>query len=89
MIIDPFYFVISFCIGILLVYLLTPVPKIVIRYPTPENSGKIIYKDDNNVCYKYNAIKIQCPKDKSKINKYPIQHLEHKNRENIFTRILK
>ena len=39
-------FIISFCIGILLVYLLTPIPKIIIRYPTPENAGKIIYKDD-------------------------------------------
>ena len=64
---DPYYFIISFAIGLFMAYLFTPTPEVIIRYPTPENAGKIIYKDDNDVCYKYKASEVQCPKDKSKI----------------------
>ena len=65
--IDPVYFLISFAIGIFLTYVFTPPPKIVVKYPTPYNAGKITYKDDNNVCYRYKANKVKCPIDKSKI----------------------
>ena len=40
----PIYFIISFAIGIFLTYILTGKPTVIIKYPTPYNSGKLIYK---------------------------------------------
>ena len=39
--IDPFIFFIALFVWFFIAYITTPVPDIVIRYPSPENSGKI------------------------------------------------
>ena len=31
------------------VYILTPTPDIILKYPTPDNAGSIIYKDKADV----------------------------------------
>lgn len=71
--IDIFYFLIAFSIGIFLTYITVPVPTVIIQYPTPDNVGKITYKDKAGVCYKYEAEEVNCPNDKSKIVELPIQ----------------
>ena len=71
--IDPLYFLVAFFIGIFYTYLTTPTPEIIIRYPTPENAGKIIYRDRADVCYKYKAKEVSCPANKSEIKKLDIQ----------------
>lgn len=53
-------FIIAFAIGIFYVYISTPKPKIVIKYPTPYNSNKIVYRNDNDVCYKYMVEEVKC-----------------------------
>ena len=65
----PEYFFIAFCIGILYTYLIHPKPSVIIKYPTPNNAGKILYKDDAGVCYRYNSKEVQCPKNEDKIVK--------------------
>lgn len=65
----PSYFFIAFSIGILIAYLITPTPEIVIKYPTPDNAGKIIYRDTADVCYKYRAKEVSCPADKSGVKR--------------------
>jgi hypothetical protein len=70
----PLYFLISFCIGIFFVYISTPKPKIIIKYPTPQNAGKIIYKDNSGLCYKYLAKEVKCPKNTKEIKMFDIQH---------------
>lgn len=72
--IDPLIFLISLCLGLFYTYVSTPPPKIVIKYPTPFNAGKITYVDNNNTCYKYHIKKVDCPADQSKIKKYEIQN---------------
>jgi len=71
---DPLSFLIAFSIGLFYTYLFTPTPEIIIKYPTPENSGKIIYKDRADVCYKYMAEEVACPADKSNIKNLELQH---------------
>lgn len=71
--IDPMVFLISLCIGLFYTYITVPYPKIVIKYPTPFNVGKITYVDNNKVCYKYQMEKVTCPKNKSSINTYNFQ----------------
>ena len=63
----PFYFFIALFIGLFIAYISTPAPDIIIKYPTPQNAGKIVYKDDSDVCYKYKAEEVSCPKDKSNV----------------------
>ncbi len=75
--IEPFYFFIALFIGMFFTYISTPIPDIIIKYPTPENAGRVIYKDDADVCYKYRAEEVQCPSDKSKIKQLDIQHVNN------------
>jgi len=69
---NPYVFIISFCIGIFVVYLSEPPRKIIIKHPRP-NDDKTIYHDDSNNCYKYKTIEVQCPSDKSLILDHPLE----------------
>jgi len=53
-------FIIAFAIGILFVYLSAPKQKIIIKYPNPYNTDKIVYRSDNDICYKYKPEEIKC-----------------------------
>jgi len=53
-------FIFAFALGILFVYISTPKQKIIIKYPTPYNSNKIVYKNENDFCYKYEVNEIKC-----------------------------
>jgi hypothetical protein len=65
-------FIISFAIGILLVYLNKPSPKIIIKYPTPETTDNLIYQDEADNCYQYESEKVPCDGNEKK---FPIQTL--------------
>ena len=67
--IDPFYFFISLFIGIFIMYISSPIPNVIIKYPTPENSSDLIFKDESGVCYKYEVEEMSCPEDSSKVKK--------------------
>ena len=70
--IDPFYFLIALCVGLLYTYVSTPEPHSVIKYPTPFNADDITYVDDAGVCYKYKVVPKECPTDPQKIKKMSI-----------------
>lgn len=71
-IIKPHYFIIAFAVGMLYVYLTTPRPEIVEKFPSPFNAGTIKYKEeDNNRCFVFNAKKTECPLDKTLIKQQP------------------
>tara|TARA_B100001123_G_C15028283_1_gene914297 strand:+ start:306 stop:578 length:273 start_codon:yes stop_codon:yes gene_type:complete len=82
--IDPYYFLIALCVGILMVYLFTNQPKIVMKYPTPDNIKNTVYKDKNDVCYKYTSEEVSC-----KNNKYKEIELQNGVEENILTKFKK
>ena len=58
--IKPMYFFISFAIGLLLVYIMQPAPKVVVKFPSPYNAGHVTYKDSSDSCYKYDATEVSC-----------------------------
>ena len=62
-------FIISFSIGVLLVYLHAPNKQIIVVYPNNDRLDKIQYKDKANTCYNINANKTNC-KDKNGIDIY-------------------
>lgn len=69
--IRPLYFFLAFAIGLLCVYVVTPPPKVVMKFPSPYNVDHTVYKDANDQCYKYKAEKSECPRDKTLIKPQP------------------
>lgn len=57
--IDLYYFLISFCLGIMIVYSMNPKPEIVYKFPSPTNLN-IQYKDKSDSCYKYSYKEVEC-----------------------------
>jgi hypothetical protein len=56
------WFLGAFAIGVLYVYISHPSPTIIYKYPTPYNSGKVIYADATGNCYKFKVKALDaCP----------------------------
>lgn len=58
--INYFTFVIGFAIGILYIYLVEPGYTRIVKYPTPETCGKIVYHDKSLNCFVYEYQKVNC-----------------------------
>lgn len=65
-------FIIAFSIGLFYCYIMTPPPEVILKFPSPYNAGKILYKDKAETCYKYKAEKVPCPLDRNLIKPQPI-----------------
>lgn len=70
--INPLYFILSFAIGLFFVYIITPPPEVVVKFPSPFNAGSITYKDKADTCYVYKADKVECPIDRKIIKPQPL-----------------
>jgi hypothetical protein len=64
--------VIGLAIGVIAIMFIKPEQSVVLKYPTPENSGKIVYKDKNGVCYKYTSTEVDCDKNEAKLKDFPL-----------------
>ena len=64
--------IVGLAVGIIGILFIDPDKKIIYKYPNPENAGKITYKDNNGVCYKYSANKVNCDKNEGKLKDYPL-----------------
>tara|TARA_Y100000389_G_scaffold177965_1_gene190693 strand:+ start:3952 stop:4194 length:243 start_codon:yes stop_codon:yes gene_type:complete len=58
------YFLISFAVGVLYIYLTEDYKKVIILYPTPDNVDKYVYVDKSKNCFNYDLQKVDCPKNK-------------------------
>jgi hypothetical protein len=67
-----FPFLMSFAIGIFIVYILKPSPIIIMKYPNIENAGKLIYKDRNGTCFVYETNEVDCDKNEERIKPFPL-----------------
>ncbi len=70
--VNPYVFVISFLISLVVVYFLHPEPTIIYRFPNPDNAGKLTYQGKDKNCYKYEATEVKCPSDPNLILEHPI-----------------
>ena len=73
--INTTYFVISFCIGIMFVYIMNPPLQVVYKFPSPDNED-IIYNDESESCYKYQSEEVPCS-DKT-VNQPIVENFEKK-----------
>ena len=60
-------------VGIFFVYILKPAPMVVTKFPNLENTDKVIYKDRNGTCFKYDTKTVDCDKAEDRIKPYPLQ----------------
>lgn len=59
--VDFFFILLGLFIGFLIVYITSPKPKVIIKYPTIDNIQNTTYVDENGICYKYYAKEVPCP----------------------------
>jgi hypothetical protein len=64
--------IIGIVIGIIGILVIKPSKTVVLKYPTPDNCGKVTYKDKNGICYKYTSKKVECDKNEGKLKAYPL-----------------
>lgn len=57
------YFLISFSIGILYIYITNEYKKVIVMYPNPNNVEKYTYVDKANNCFNYRLNERQCPEN--------------------------
>ena len=57
------FFLTSLAIGLFLNYIISPEQKIIYVYPTPNNSNKVLYKDQVDNCYKSVPKVVKCSND--------------------------
>ena len=62
-------FLISFAIGVLVVYLTSSPPREIMVYPTLENVGDLLYRDKADSCFRFTPREVSCPKNKAEIKK--------------------
>lgn len=76
--VDPVVFLLSFAVGIFIVYITQSRPDVIIKVPNPldPKSQQDVYRDDVDSCYKYVIKEVDCPTDGSALD-FPIErHLE-------------
>jgi len=64
--------VIGIIIGVIALIYVKPEKNVVYKYPNPESSEKIIYKDKNGICYAYSPKKVDCDKNEDKLKNFPL-----------------
>ncbi len=66
-------FLISFAIGIFVVYVTLDDTRKIYVYPTPENVNSLQYKDKTDTCFSMKQKEVECPKDESAITRIKAQ----------------
>jgi hypothetical protein len=66
-------FLISFAIGLFVVYILGPQNKEIIIYPSPENINTYLFKDNAENCFSFEQKEVKCGTTLSDILSIPIQ----------------
>ena len=66
-------FLISFAVGLFIVYVTSKENKTIVVFPTPENQDAIQFVDKANTCHRFVATEKRCPINKDNIVDYDIQ----------------
>ena len=66
-------FIAGLAIGVAMLLYYKPPRKTVYEYPHPQNVNERVYRDENGVCYKYSANKVDCDANEATLRAYPIQ----------------
>lgn len=53
-------FLLSVVVTFLILYLISPKPQVIMKYPNTDKKLSDLYVDDNNVCYRYKTKEVRC-----------------------------
>jgi hypothetical protein len=71
--INLLYFFLAFTVGLLITYIYQPKPQVIVKFPSPINAGKIVYKNEkSDECFVFEAEKKECPIEKGLIKPQPV-----------------
>ena len=59
--VEIFYIVLGLFLGFFLIYITSPPPHVILKYPTIDNIRNTTYIDENGLCYNYHATETPCP----------------------------
>lgn len=65
-------FLLGLVMGIVGIYYIGPSMDTVIKYPAPDMVDKLVYRDNNGVCYKYGAKEVNCDSNESRMKSFPL-----------------
>ena len=71
--VNIYVFIVSFSVGMFVVYTTMNDQRKIYVYPTPENVDLILYRDKTNTCFGFKEKEVECPTDPSKITKVVAQ----------------
>ena len=71
-IINVKFFILSLAVGLFYVYVMKPVNKVLVIYPTP-NEKNLQYVDAIDNCYEFVSNEVECPTNMNKVKDIPIQ----------------
>lgn len=66
------YLVASFAVGLAIMMLTVPKPRVVVKFPSPDNADTHIFKGSDNTCYKIAADEEECPSDGKQVRSQPV-----------------
>jgi hypothetical protein len=72
MLFRPLFFLLGVIVGVFLIYTVKPDISVIMKYPHPDNCGKLTYKDKNGICYQYASEKVKCDGGPKQVP-YPLQ----------------
>ncbi len=65
--------IVGLVVGFILLRMYAIDRPIFYKWPSPDNVGKVTYKDKNGVCYQYQGDIVDCAANKDKIRPIPLQ----------------
>lgn len=66
-------FLIGLAFGVLLLLFFRPPKETIYKYPHPKTVEQLVYRDNNNACYKYKVSEVDCDKNEGTLKDYPLQ----------------
>jgi hypothetical protein len=69
------YLVASFAIGLVIMMITVPRPRVVIKFPTPETADEHVYHGSSRSCYKIAADEEDCPVDGKHVRSQPVSDI--------------
>jgi hypothetical protein len=67
------FFLISLAVGLFFVYIVDTPKKVIFITPNIDNVDKVLYKDNSDKCFKYEATEVTCPSNPKKIEPLELQ----------------
>ena len=66
------YLVASFAIGLAIMMLTVPKPKLVVKFPSPDTADTHVYKGAGGTCFKIAADEEECPASGKHVRSQPV-----------------